>query len=96
MKIFTRTDSHIINKTIDVYRQELKGEKKPFIVASVFIPMQHFLYIVLVPLLISFFIQSLITDPTNITTPLLYIMGMVLVSILAIFSGHFGFIALFN
>lgn len=96
MRILTRTDSRITSKTIDLYRQELKGEKKPFIVASVFIPIQHFLYIVLVPLLISFFIQSIITDPKNITTPLLYVAGMVIVSIFAIITGHFGFTALFN
>lgn len=96
MKIFTRTDSENVRKTIAIYRQELRHEKKQFVLASIFVPLQHFLYIVLLPLLISFFTQALITNPKDIQTPLLLIAGMVVVSITSIIAGHIGFIALFT
>ena len=96
MKIFTQTDADITKRTIAIYREELRGEKKPFLLACIFIPLQNLLYIVLLPLLISFFIQSLIAEPHNVTTPLVYIGIMVVVSIAAIIAGHIGFIALFN
>lgn len=96
MKIFTQTDADITKRTIAIYREELRGEKKPFLLACIFIPLQSLLYIVLLPLLISFFIQSLIAEPHNVTTPLVYIGIMVVVSIAAIIAGHIGFIALFN
>lgn len=96
MKLFTRTDTQTTKKTIAIYREELRGEEKPFLLACIFIPLQNFLYIVLLPLLISFFIQSLIINPHDIVTPLIYIGGMVLVSAAAILAGHVGFIAFFN
>lgn len=96
LKLFTRIDSETTKKTFRIYREELVDEKRPFILALIFVPMQHFLYIVLVPLLISFFTQSLILNPQDTTTPMLYIGGMILASIGAILSGHIGFLALFN
>lgn len=96
MRIFTRADSETIKKTLAIYREELRGEKKPFLLAAIFVPLQNFLYIVLLPLLISFFTQSLIAHPQDTQTPLLLIGGMVLVSLLAIAFGHLGFVALFN
>ena len=96
MKLFTRTDTKTTKQTIQIYREELQGEKKPFLLACIFIPLQNFLYVVLLPLLISFFTQSLITNPHDFTHPLVYIAVMVIISILAILAGHFGFIALYN
>ena len=94
--VFTRTDSETSKKTLAIYREELQGEKKPFLLAIIFIPLQNLLYIVILPLLISFFVQSLITDPHATTVPIALIGGMVLTSVGAIFAGHIGFIALFN
>lgn len=96
MKLFTRTDIGTTKKTLAIYREELRGEKKPFLLAMIFIPLQNLFYIVLLPLLISFFVQSLIAQPHDIVTPLLLIGGMIIISIAAIVSGHIGFIALFN
>lgn len=96
MKLFTRTDSETVKKTLAIYRQEVRQEKKPFILAAIFVPLQNFFYIVLLPLFISFFTQSLIAHPHDTQTPLLWIGAMVITSLLAMLCGHIGFIALFN
>lgn len=96
MNVFARADTETVKKTIRIYREELKPERKAFIVACLVAPMQNFFNLVILPLLISFFTQSVITDPHNLTTPILLIAGMAAVSILAMVAGHIGFITLFN
>ena len=96
MKLFSRTDSTTTKKTIRIYREELKDDKKQFILATILVPMQHFLYVVLLPLVISFFTQALITKPHDITTPLMLLGMMVAISLAAIIVGHFGYLALFK
>ncbi|QHN43049.1 ATP-binding cassette domain-containing protein [Candidatus Mycosynbacter amalyticus] len=96
MKLFSRTNSSTTKKTINIYKEELKEDKKQFIIATILVPMQHLLYVVLLPLIISFFTQSLITSSHNFTTPLLLIGFMALISLMAIIVGHFGYLALFK
>lgn len=96
LNVFTRTDIETTKKTIAIFREELVHEKRSFILSCVFVPLQHFLFLVLLPLLISFFTQSLISDNSNVATPLWLLAGMVVVSVAAIIVGHIGFTALFN
>ena len=96
MNIFSRIDGDTTKKTLRIYRSAVKPEKRAFIISSIFVPMQHFLHLVMLPLLISFFTQSLITHPHDLTVPLLLIGGMILSSLGAMWAGHIGFIALFN
>jgi ATP-binding cassette subfamily B protein len=60
------------------------------------IPFGHFLYILLLPLLISLVTQSLIVEPHNLTTPLWLLGGMAVTSIATLIINHYGFIALFT
>lgn len=94
--LFTRIDAETTKQTLRIYREALTGEKKPLLLASIFVPLQDLFLAVLFPLLISFFTQSLIVNPTDITTPLWLVAGMVVMAVGAIISGHVGFIALFN
>lgn len=96
MKLFRRADTDTIKKTLSIYRQELRTERKPFILSCVFVPLQNILHHVTLPLLISFFTQALIVNPHDLTTPIILLVAMFVVSLLAILSGHIGFIALFN
>jgi ATP-binding cassette, subfamily B, bacterial len=96
MKIFAKADTGTIKKTIKIYREELKPEKKAFTLSAIFVPMQHFLHLVMLPLLISFFTQALITHPHDITLPIWLLVAMVVTSVAAMGAGHIGFIALFN
>lgn len=96
LKLFTRADTATIKQTLRIYREELSGEKRPFITALIFTPLQDLFLAVLFPLLVSFFTQSLITDPHNISTPLWLIAGMVVMAVCSITSSHIGFITIFN
>lgn len=96
MKLFQRVNTDTINKTLAIYRQELSPERKRFILSCVFVPLQNILHHVTLPLLISFFTQSLLVNPHNLTTPIILLFTMLVVSLSAIVAGHIGFIALFN
>ncbi len=96
MKLFTRIGTGTVKKTISIYRQEAHDDKKSFILALIGIPLGHFLYVVLLPLLISFIVQILIEQPNNTSGLTWLVAGMVLTSVLAVIVQHFGFIALFN
>ena len=63
---------------------------------STLIPLSHFLYIVLLPLLISFIIQSLVIEPDNLATPLWLVGGMVIVAIVSPLIQHIAYIKFFN
>jgi ATP-binding cassette subfamily B protein len=96
MKLFTRTDEGLVRKTIQIYREEARSDKKVIRMFSIMIPLSHFLYIVLLPLLISFIVQSLLENPHNITTPLWLVAGIILSGALSIVIQHYGFISFFN
>ena len=96
LKLFTRTDAETTKQTLRIYREELKGEQKPLLTAVIFTPLQDLFLLVLFPLLISFFTQSLITDPKNITTPLWLLGGMAVMAVGSIVASHIGFTALFH
>ncbi len=96
MKLFSRTDSGTVKKTIQIYREEARSEKKVVWKFSILIPMSHFLYIVLLPLFISFIIQSLIENPDNITTPLLLVAAILVSGVLSLIIQRHAFISFFN
>lgn len=96
LKLFTRADTATTKQTIRIFREELHGERKPFLTAVILTPLQDLFLSVLFPLAISFFTQSLITDPHNTTTPLWILATMVVMAILSLIVSHIGFIALFN
>lgn len=96
LTIFTRTDAETTKKTINIFRNEIGSEKKYLVIAGIFVPMQHFLYMVLLPLLISFFTQAIIIDTHDTEKPLLLLAGMAIISVGALVAGRIGFIALFN
>lgn len=95
LKLFTRTDAETTKQTLRIYREELKGEKKPLIIAAIFAPLQDLFLAVLFPLLISFFTQALITNPKDMTTPLWLLAGMAVISVCSVIASHIGFTTLF-
>ena len=96
LKLFTRTDGETTKKTIRLFVEEARREPRAVALFSTLIPLGHFLYIVLVPLLISLITQSLIEQPHNLATPLWLLGGMTLASIATMVVSHFGYVALFN
>lgn len=94
-KIFNRTNTETAKKTLRLYITEIKADKKAFLQYCTLIPLNRLLYIVLLPLLFSLVIQSLITEPTNFWYPLALIGIASIVSILALFTSHYGYKKLF-
>lgn len=96
VKIFTRIDSSTTKQTWGLYREEIKHDKKVFALLALAIPVSQFLRYVFMPLMMSLVIQSLITSPSNITTPLQLIAAMIVAAILVIIFNNRGFTWLFN
>lgn len=94
--LFSRADTGTIRKTLEIFKEEIKPDRKKFLVFSLLIPLCHFIYIVLLPLLISFIVQSLIENPHNIETPLWLIGGIAISGVLSLIIQHTAFISLFR
>lgn len=95
MKLFTRVDTNTTRETVRIFAVEAKREKSTVILFSILIPLGHFLYLVLLPLLISLITQSLITRPHDLQTPLWLLAGMAAISAVTLIVNHIGFPALF-
>lgn len=96
IKLFNRVEGGAIRKTLDIYRQETKGDKEKILTFSILIPLSHFIYIVLLPLLISFIVQSLLVNPHDAVTPLWLIAGIVMSGVISLIIQHTAFISFFN
>ena len=96
MRLFSRTDAGTIKKTIRIYQEEARSEKRIVWMFSILIPFSHFLYIVLLPLLISFIIQSLIERPHDIATPLWLVVAILVSGALSLIVQHYAFISFFS
>lgn len=96
MKLFTRTDKSTVKQTIQIYREEVQPYKKSVWLFGILIPFSHFLYLVLLPLFISFIVQSLLEHPHDIATPLWLVGGMVVTAVISITVQHIAFIRFFN
>jgi ATP-binding cassette subfamily B protein len=96
MKLFTRIDGGTIKKTLVLFRQELSDERKVLLRSSILIPTSHFLYLVLLPLLISYLMQSLIENPHNITTPSFLLVAIVVNGVATVIIQHFAFTAFYK
>ena len=96
LRLFSRTDSSTVAKTIRIYREEARPFKKTVRMFTVLIPFSHFLYVVLLPLLTSFIIQSLIEHPDDTATPLWLVGGILATGALSLIIQHYAFIAFFN
>ncbi len=96
LKLFSRVGGSTIKQTIQIYREEACSEKKTVWLFATLIPFSHFLYLVLLPLLISFIVQSLIENSHNIAGPLWLVGGIAASAALSIVVQHIAFIRFFN
>lgn len=96
LKLFTRVDTSTVKQTIQLYMNEVRHDKRKTITFAILIPIGHFLYIVLLPLLISLVIQTLLTNPQD-TTSLTWLVGaMIATSIMTLIVNFNAFPLLFN
>lgn len=95
MQLFTRTNKTTVKKTISLYREQASIERAGFIKVFVFIPLSDFLFTVLLPLLTSFLVQSLITEPNNIRAVQVLLAGMAGTVLAGLFANLYGYHHLF-
>lgn len=95
MQLFTRTKKGTVKKTLAIFKEQVAYEKKDFIKTFTFIPISDLLLLVIVPLLISFLIQSLITQPHNLEHALTLIGLMALAVAAGMFFNIKGYNAMF-
>lgn len=96
MKIFTRLDDDTTKQTTQLFLNEIRSDKRRAVAFTILIPLSQTLRYVFMPLVMSLVIQSLITRPHDIQTPLLLIGSMGIAWAVSIISNHEGFIRLFN
>ncbi|MNX88019.1 putative multidrug export ATP-binding/permease protein [compost metagenome] len=94
-KLFTRTDSETTRKTLGIYWQEIKKDKKAFLTYVTLIPINRFLYVVGLPLVFSLVIQSLIIHPDDWQHAVWLIGVAVILSICSLITSTIGFRKLF-
>lgn len=94
--VFSRIDSKTTKQTLAIFRRELFHNKAEAAHFLIMLPIGHLLRLVVIPLLISFVIQALITDPTNTTTPLWLIAGIAAAMITSTLLNDKGYSALFK
>ncbi len=95
-KLFSRTSASTVRRTIAIFREEAAKDKKALVLSIVFIPLGHIIYLVILPLIISFIIQSLINEPHNIEQPLWLVAGMIVSGFATVFINRFVFPIFFN
>lgn len=96
LRLFSRADGGTVRKTLRLFGEEARPYKRTIWMFSVLIPFSHFLYVVLLPLLTSFIIQSLIESPEDQTTPLWLIGGILATGVASLLIQHVAFIAFFK
>lgn len=95
-KIFKRADTKTAKKTLRIFKEEIKKDKKEFIVYSILIPINRLSYLVLLPFIFSLIIQSLILHPSDWQHPTFLLAIAAVVSVISLISSHIGFGKLFN
>lgn len=94
-KLFNRTDTKTAKKTLAIYWEEIKKDKRTVWQYCLLIPLNRLLYIVILPLLFSLIIQSLILQPKDWKHPLLLLSIAAIVSVFSLVTSLFGYKKLF-
>jgi ATP-binding cassette subfamily B protein len=94
-KLFNRADTKTARKTLHIYWQEMRKDKRSFALYTTLIPLNRLLYVVILPLLFSFVLQSLIQSPHNWQLPAWLLVVAAVVSIGSLITSNIGFRRLF-
>jgi len=94
-KLFSRADTQTVRMTLDLFRSEALQNKNQLLIYSILIPLNRLLYLVFLPLIFSFIVQSLITQPHDWQHAGLLLGIATLVSIASLVTAKIGFHKLF-
>jgi ATP-binding cassette subfamily B protein len=94
-KVFVRTNTETTKKTLLLFWNEMKKDKKSVWIYCTAIPLNHTLYMVILPLIFSLIVQSLLTHPHDWQYPVALLSVAAIVSLVTLAAGWFGFNYLF-
>lgn len=94
-KLFRRADTGTVRKTLALFREEALRDRRQLIAYSILIPLNRLLYVVLLPLVFSFIVQSLITRPHDWQHAAVLLGIGVVISAAALITAKVGFHKLF-
>lgn len=95
-KIFYRTDSKTNRQTIRIFLHEILKDKKRAAIYTTFIPLNRTLYIVIIPLIFSFAIQSLLQRPHDLQTPLTLLGLAAIAAVISLLFAWFSYTTMFK
>lgn len=95
-KIFYRTDTKTNWQTIRLFLHEIGKDKKRAAIYTTFIPLNRTLYIVIIPLIFSFAVQSLVQRPDDWQTPLLLLLLAAIAAVISLVFAWFSYTAMFK
>ena len=95
-KLFNRTDTATAKQTLAIFIEEILKDKRSVAIYVTLIPLNRLLYIVILPLLLSFVTQSLIVNPHDYGYPLILLAVAAIVSIAAVLTAFIGSQRLFD
>lgn len=96
MKLFTRVDGTTTRQTWKIYLEEMRADKRRVAFIFFMLPIAQFMRIVFAPLMISYILQALLTNPHDFATPLRLIIILAIGSVISIFTNNRGFTVFFN
>lgn len=89
-KLFNRANTQTAKQTLAIFREEMARDKRSVAIYATMVPLNRLLYIVLLPFIFSYIIQSLIVSPHDWQRPLLLLGVATIVSILALITNYVG------
>jgi ATP-binding cassette subfamily B protein len=95
-RIFGRADPTVIKQTLRIFYRELSKDKKSMVSYSILIPLNRLLYVVILPLIFSFILQSMIVHPHDWQHPAMLIVLSIIIALVALITAYIGFNKLFR
>lgn len=95
-KLFNRANTQTAKQTLAIFREEMMKDKQSVILYATLVPLNRLLYIVLLPFIFSYIIQSLIVNPHDWQHPLILLGVAAIISLLALITNHIGMERLFH
>ncbi len=94
--IFTRTEAGITSQIAKLYWREFTKHRRQALYFSSLITLSHLLRFVAGPLIMSYFIQSIVLHPSDVQTPLLLLGSFAITAIISTYANNKGYTSLFR
>ena len=95
-QLFSRTDAQTLRATLKIFREELFRNRRHAVTFIAMLTTGHIFRFVIIPLLLSFIVQALLSDSGNIELAYTLVLILGLAAIVSTLLNNKGFTMLFN